>query len=405
MKNPVDAWDAVEKLSAPLPAVRVARAEALGRCLAEDLPATVDVPPADVSAMDGYACAGAPTVGEAVAVRGVVAAGEPPPWQLEAGEAAKIMTGAVVPEGADRVIPVELSDGGSPPGTQEAVAFTAVEPPGKHIRRRAEVVARGAALLPAGTRLGPSAVALLATHGYAEVAVHAAPSVAVLTTGDEIVPPEEDPGPGQLRDSNSAFLVAAGRRLGLDFRHLGIAPDDAGVLRERIAEGMRSDVLLLSGGVSMGDFDLVEGVLDELGCTTLFDKVAIQPGKPLVVATHDRSERTGWVFGLPGNPGSVMVTFHLYVAPLLRRLMGLDGAFWRGARTGTLTAPLPGAKGRDRFIPAIAEPDGKGLNVRPLPPRGSHDVVAFALGNALVRVAAHSPPRGDGEDCEVLLLD
>lgn len=227
-----------------------------------------------------------------------------------------------------------------------------------------------------------------------------APSVAVVATGDEVVPPESTPAPGQLRDSNTDFLLAAGASLGLRFETLGIAPDRVDVLRERIERGLRSDVLLLCGGVSMGELDLVEGVLADLGCQTVFDGVAIQPGKPLVFAAHPG----GWVFGLPGNPASVMVSFWLFVRPALRRLLGIEDSWWAGALAGVLAAPLPGTGNRDRFLPAAAEVRDGSYFVTPFPPKGSHDLAAYGQGNALVRVRAGSPPAKPGADCEVLVL-
>ena len=260
-------------------------------------------------------------------------------------------------------------------------------------------------LLPAGSLLTPGALALVATHGYAEVPVHRAPAVAVLPTGDEVVPPERVPGPGQLRDSHTDFLLAAGGTLGLRFTALGIAPDRPEELTARIAAGMAAaDVLLVCGGVSMGEFDLVEGALERLGCRRHFDAVAIQPGKPLVFATHPG----GVVFGLPGNPASVMVGFWLFVRPSLALLAGRADAWWRPSVPATLGAPLPGAAvARDRFLPAEvawgAAPGGGPL-VQPVPPKGSHDLAAYARGSALVRVRAGAPPAPAGARCEILPL-
>ena len=324
------------------------------------------------------------------------------------------MTGAVVPPGGDRVIPVEATDGGD-----EVVVFRAAPDAGAHIRRGGEVVRAGASLLPAGTLLTPGAVSLLASHGYASVPAIATPRVAVMTTGDELVPPERQPAAGQLRDSNTSFLLAAGRVSDLDFTSLGIAPDDAGDLRERITRGLRSDVLLLCGGVSMGEFDLVENVLAELGCRQLFDRVAMQPGKPLVVARRvppERDPRDGvppeagqrdtgaWVFGLPGNPASVMVTYWLFARPLIDRLRGLPGGFWHGALAATLDAPLPPGKSLDRFLPAEVNFSGGAVRVRPCPPQGSHDVVSYGNGTALVRIRPGAEPAAAGDRCEILPL-
>jgi molybdopterin molybdotransferase len=393
--HPDEAWRRIAERVSPLPEETLGRREAAGRVLASGLTATVDVPAADVSAMDGYALAGEVSPREARPVAGTVAAGDPPGFVLPAGAAARIMTGAPVPAGADRVIPVEQTDGG-----RERVIFQKGVPPGEHVRRRGEVLKTGVPLLPAGSLLTPGALALLATHGYGEVPVHRAPSVAVLATGDEVVPPDTTPGPGQLRDSNTDFLLAAGTTLGVELTPLGIAPDRVEVLRELVHQGLRSDVFLLCGGVSMGEFDLVEGVLAEFGCETVFDAVAIQPGKPMVFATHPG----GLVFGLPGNPASVMVSFWLFARPALRRLMGCEDSWWGPALQGTLAAPLPGAGPRDRFLPAVVEPRDGELLVTPFPPKGSHDLAAYAQGTALVRVRAGAAPAGVGGRCEVLIV-
>ncbi len=393
--QPGEAWRRIEERLKPLPEERIERRAAAGRVLARDLAATVDVPAADVSAMDGYALAGEIAPGESRPVAGRVAAGDPPGFDLVPPAVVRTMTGAPVPASADRIVPIEETNAG-----RDQVIFLRPAAPGQHIRRQGEILRTGAPLLPAGSRLTPGALSFLATHGYGAVPVHPAPTVAVLTTGDEVVPPETTPAPGQLRDSNTAFLLAAGTTLGLRFESLGIAPDRVDALRPLVERGLGADVLLLCGGVSMGELDFVEGVLAELGCEAVFDAVAIQPGKPLVFATHPR----GWVFGLPGNPASVMVSFWLFVRPALRRLMGIADSWWGGALAGTLTAPLPGAGARDRFLPAEVETRDGALLVTPSLSKGSHDLAAYARGTALVRVRAGAKPAGAGEGCEVLVL-
>jgi molybdenum cofactor synthesis domain-containing protein len=305
------------------------------------------------------------------------------------------MTGAPIPAGADRVIPIEDTDRG-----QERVTVRVAVEAGAHVRRRGEVVEQGAPLLPAGTLLTPGALGLIATHGYDRLPIVRAPRVAILTTGDEVVPPDTTPLPGQLRDSHTDFLLAACASTGAVPHSLGIAPDRAPVLREKLREGLRSDVLIVSGGVSMGEFDLVEPVLAELGAEPLFDAVAIQPGKPMVAAVH----AGGLLFALPGNPASAMVCFWLLVRPALRRLLGLDDAFWREALEGRLSSPLPAARDRDRILPARVRFDHGHLLVEPLVPVGSHDLAAYAQGTALVRAPAGSPARAAGEPCSVLPL-
>lgn len=395
MLDPGEAWSRLLLHLAPLPAVEIPRPAATGRVLAAPLTAGVDVPAADVSAMDGYALAGPAVEGANLPVAGTVVAGDPPGLEIEPGTAVRIMTGAPVPRGADRVVPVEATDGGA-----EQVLFRSGVTAGAHIRRQGEVLRRGEPLLAPGALLTPGALSLLATHGIQEVSVHGAPRVAVLVTGDEVVPPETTPKPGQLRDSHTDFLRAAVSGLGLEVRSLGIAPDRVEALRARVEDGLQAQVLLLTGGVSMGEYDLVEGVLAELGCRVLFDAVAIQPGKPMVAAHHPG----GLVFGLPGNPASVMVGFWLFVRPALRRLLGLVDGFWHGALDGRLAAPLEGAKGRDRFLPAEVAFAGGRVWVTPASPKGSHDLATYARGSALVRVPAGSPPREAGAPCQVLPL-
>jgi molybdenum cofactor synthesis domain-containing protein len=395
MIHPDEAWRRIATRLAPLPEESLPRRSAAGRVLARPLAATVDVPAGDVSAMDGYALAGPVPPGEPRPVAARIVAGDAPGFELRPPAVARIMTGAPVPLGADRVVPVEQTDAG-----REVVTFQTEAAPGAHIRRRGEVLRTGDPLLPAGALLTPGALSLIATHGYGEVPVHRAPSVAVLTTGDEVVAPEAEPAPGQLRDSHTDFLLAAGARLGLRFAALGIAPDRVEDLRRLVERGLNADVLLLCGGVSMGELDLVEGVLAGLGCTVVFESVAIQPGKPLVFATHPG----GVVFGLPGNPASAMVAYWLFVRPALRKLMGIEDGWWSGALAGTLAAPLPGAKARDRFLTATVEPRDGRLLVTPHPPKGSHDLAAFALGTGLVRARAGAAPAAIGEECEVLLL-
>lgn len=395
MLEPDQAWQRIEPHLAPLKAERVLRRRAVGRTLAAQTLATLDVPGHDVSAMDGYAVSSEAAADRPLPVTGRVVAGDPPGARLAPGTALRIMTGAPVPLGADRVIPVELSDGG-----RESVRFSDVLAAGAHIRQRAEITAAGTPLLAAGSLLTPGALGLLATHGIERVSVIRRPRVKILTTGDEVVAPEETPEPGQLRDSHTDFLLAASASIGADAHSLGIARDQESELVSRIEEGLDSDVLLLTGGVSKGELDLVEGGLAGLGVTPLFDAVAIQPGKPVVAGHHGG----GLVFGLPGNPASAMVTFWLFVRPALRRLTGLADHYWQGALKGRLAAPHHGAKGRHLFLPCEVAFDGTTPQVTPVLPEGSHDVAAYAHGTGLLRIPAGSKAASAGEECEFLPL-
>lgn len=395
LTSPEEGWKRLGEGLEPLPAERLERRAAAGRVLARDLEATVDVPATDVSAMDGYAVGGEIAADDRRRVVGTVAAGDPPGFVLPRDAAARIMTGAPTPDATFTVIPVEQTDRG-----ETEVRFTSAGGTGKHIRRRGEILRAGQPLLAAGSLLTPGALSLLATHGHGSVEVHRRPTVAFLTTGDEVVDPDEEPAPGQLRDSHTDFLLAAGTGLGLAFDHLGIAPDRPSVLERKIRCGLTSDVLLVCGGVSMGEFDFVESIVAKLDCEVLFDAVAIQPGKPLVAARHEG----GWLFGLPGNPASVMVTFWLFVRPLLRRLMGHADTYLGSARAGTLIGSAPGAKDRDRFLPAEVEIVAGELRVRPVAPKGSHDQAAYACGTALLRIPARARPTAAGDPCEVVFF-
>ncbi|MEL7061119.1 MAG: molybdopterin molybdotransferase MoeA [Acidobacteriota bacterium] len=405
MLSPLEAWARIEaRLDAldltRFPAEVVPRDSALGRVLLDSVPATVDQPPADVSAMDGFALAGDIAADAVVPIVGASFAGRPREIVLAAGEAARITTGGLVPPGADRIVPVERTE----PGPDDATVRILLPPTaGAHIRRGGEIVRRGDALLTAGTRLEPAGLALLAGHGVGDVRVVRSPRVAVLVTGDEIVPPDAEPGPGQLRDSNSTFLSAACRSLGLRVEGLGVVGDDPTELRRRLARGLEADVLLVSGGVSMGELDLVEPTLIDLGAEILFERVAIQPGKPLTVAIVERPDAPPrWVLGLPGNPGSVLTTYWLYGRPLLRRLQGHADAFWAGALAARSRTELPATRDRDRFLTASLEVEDGTIHATPHLARGSHDTVAQARGNALLRVAAGSNARPPGSPCEVL---
>lgn len=405
MITPEEAWRRIAEKIEPRGATRASRALARGRVLASPVRARVDVPPFDTSAMDGFAIGGDLAPGTVLVISATLPAGAAPGLALEAGTAVRIMTGAPIPAGTARVVPVEET--AAPPGRPESggqnskVAFPHGASGSDHIRRRGEITQRGSTLLERGRLLTPGALALLASHGVDTVEVHGAPRLASITTGDEVVPADREPAPGQIRDSHTDFLNAATAQLGLVNEPLGIVRDEPQRLRELVAEGLSRDVLLLSGGVSMGEFDFVEGVLAEHGCEPLFDSVAIQPGKPMVAAVHPG----GWVFALPGNPASAMVCFWLFVRPALRRMLGFDDGFWRGALAATALSPLPPAKARDLFLPGIADVDAAGaIGVRVALAQGSHDVAAYANGTVLVRVPKETPAQPAGSRCEVLPL-
>ena len=349
--------------------------EALGRVLAADVAMDHDVPPFRRAAMDGFAIRAAEAApGARFRVSQAVMAGDEPTAPVEPGAAARIMTGAPVPEGADAVVPIEWCE-------DEGEAFVLARmpaTPGNVVPRGAHVQA-GEAIARAGEPVLPATLGALASAGCARVAVARRPRVAILGTGSELVPVEHAPGPGAIRNSNSATLVGQCLRVGAEPVDLGIAVDEEAALREAIRRGLESDVLLLSGGVSMGAKDLVPGALEAEGVTCVFHRWAVQPGGPLWCGVRGDT----LVFGLPGNPAATFVGFELLVVPALRTRLGLPLAARR-----TLRARYDGPWGRPgprrRFRPVTLASDGGGrLLARAAPWKGSGDPFGLARGDAL----------------------
>jgi molybdopterin molybdotransferase len=368
-----------------LPPETVALAGVLGRVLAEDVVADTDLPPFDRAQMDGYAVRAADTertparlrvVGEAAAGRG---------WHetMRAGEAVRIMTGAPVPPGADSVQKVEVTrESVDDEGT--IVEIDEATKQGQFIVERASEIRSGATVLRAGDQINAARMAVLASFGYARVRVGARPRVAVLATGTELVAVHEKPGADQIRDSNSYSLGAYAEAAGARVERLPLAGDDEQLLGREIAEAAsRSDVLILSGGVSMGVYDFTKAALATLDAELFFERVALRPGKPTVFA------RLGpcLVFGLPGNPVSVSVTFNLFARTAIRAMQGMSHAAPNEERA-VLTRTVKGVPERESYLPARLLTDEHGrLLAEPLKWGGSSDFVAFAQATALIIVA------------------
>jgi molybdopterin molybdotransferase len=361
----------------PLPAEDVPVADASGRVLAAGAVARVDLPPFSSSAMDGYAVRAADTPGE-LAVAGQSAAGRPAGAPLTAGQAFAISTGAVVPDGADAVVPVER--------TRRADGFVEVErvEVGENVRPRGGDIAAGDVVVPAGATCGPAQLGALAAVGLETARCARRPRVAVLATGSELRRPGETLGPGEIYESNTVMLAAQLRRAGADAELHGTVADDADATRAALERALAADVLLTSGGVSVGEHDLVRGLLEELGVVEVFWRVAVKPGKPVAFSTRDST----LVFGLPGNPVSSFVGFELLVRPALAALQGSDDprpAFL----PGRLGVSLQRNAARDELVRARVEAGGL---VQPLRGQESHMIARTAHATALVLV-----PRGDGE--------
>lgn len=341
---------------------------AAGRVLARDIPADRDYPPLARSIRDGFAVRAADLPGT-LRIAGEVRAGEQFRGRVGPGEAVEIMTGAPVPEGADAVVMVEhtVREGG-------AVRIGAAAEPGQFINPRGAEARAGSPVLCAGMRVDYTAIAMLATVGQTTVPVFARPVVAIVATGDEIVEAGETPRDFQVRNSNAWSLAAQVRRAGGIPRILPVARDRAAETRAIVERGMEADLLLLSGGVSAGKYDVVEPVLAELGARFVFDRVLIQPGQPLVFG------RAGgkFFFGLPGNPASTMVTFELFARAALELVAGRSEAPLP-LTLARLAEDFRHKPGLTRFLPARLAPDG--VEVTPLGWRGSSDVPAVTRAN------------------------
>ncbi len=359
---------------ATLPAERVPLAEAAGRVLASPARALVDLPPFPSSAMDGFALRAADTPGR-LPVVARVAAGRPAPRALEDGEAMGIATGGVVPEGADAVVPIErVTVDGDLVEIPEAASANA------NVRPRGGDVAAGAVVVDAGVRLGPGQIGALAAAGVAEVECARRPRVAVLTTGTELRRPGEQLAPGEIYESNGPMLEALLGSAGADVELLRSVEDDDAAHREAIADALDRDVLVTSGGVSVGPHDLVRRIEAELGVEEVFWGVSVKPGKPLAFGTRGRT----LVFGLPGNPVSSLVSSVLFVLPALRALQGERDPAPRYLQ-GVLAAPIRSDPRRDELVRARLGPDGA---LEPLSGQESHMIARAAEANALIFVPA-----------------
>lgn len=395
MLSYTEALQIVGKTVTPLPPRLLPLAEAAGLVLAEETRSRLDLPPADNSAMDGYAYgfAGQPA-GDRLTVTGFIPAGALRTETVPAGHCVKIMTGAPLPPGCDTVVPIEETE-----ESDGQVRLRKAGQKGVHVRYRGEEIRKGEILLPAGTRLGPGEIGLLAAAGVAQVRVYPRPRVAVLSTGDELVELGAAMRPGQIVNSNSYLLTARLRELGCEVVPLGIGGDEPEALRALMQEGLKADLLVTSGGVSMGDRDLVQEVLRGLGFDLGFWKVAIKPGKPVLFGTV----ATVPVFGLPGNPAASAATLEIFVAPAVRLLAGaadplpprlparLGGDIPAGGKRETfLWGRLRWAEGGYCFDPSLRQGSGQNRSLQ-----GAH---------ALLAVPGGAAPLAAGEVVEVLLL-
>jgi molybdopterin molybdotransferase len=384
----------------PLGVEEVDLAAALGRRLGITAVADGPFQPFDNSAMDGFAVRatdlGAASAASPVALTAVdeSRAGHPAERALEPGEAIAISTGAMLPAGADTVVRVEDTE-----RRGDRVLVCVPPAPGANVRRASEDIAAGETVLSRGAELGPAELGALATIGRDRVPVQRRPRVAVLTSGDELTPPGRPLGPGGIRDSNSLTVAALARLAGAEVVSVAWAPDDLEATRRALEPALDADVAVVCGGVSVGEHDHVKAALADLGAAQVFWRVALKPGGPTWFGTRGDT----LVFGLPGNPVSVMVTFLLFVRPAL---IGLAGGEPGGLRTG---ARLGGdyAKPTDRAhaVRCRLELDERGWVAWPLPRQGSHILTSMLAADCLALIPTESAGVAAGETVEVELLD
>jgi molybdopterin molybdotransferase len=392
----------VAKHVAPLAPRRMPLGETTGLVLAEDIVSEVNSPPYDKTMMDGYAVVSS----DREPVRRVleaIGAGTVPRHVVTPGTATRIMTGAPIPEGADAVVPVEQAE----LVDEHSVRLRQVDPkPGQHILRLGASLRAGQTILHMGATVRPIEVGILAEIGRGMVEAVPRPHVAILPTGNEIVPVGEMPARGQIRNSNGPMLVAAAERAGAEASEIGIARDDRDELRRKIEHGLAADVLLLCGGVSAGDFDLVPGVLADLGVELVFHKIALRPGKPLWFGIKHDTPHRALVFGLPGNPVSSFVCFELFVRPTIAALAG-RGFADPSMVAARLSHEYDHGGGRAACLPARLSNVSTGSRqptVEILPWLGSADLAALARANGLVRLPAEKLRLAPGTLVDVLMV-
>jgi molybdopterin molybdotransferase len=372
--------------------------QSLGRVLAEPVLADRDLPPFPRATRDGYAVRAADLKQDGpteLRIVGQVKAGDSYDLPISSGEAVEIMTGAAVPPGADAVVMVEYTQRNA---DSDQVEIQRIVSAGENIVPAGAEARAGQELLARGTRLGAAEIALAAAAGAARLKIFTKPRVAILSTGDELVELAEKPGATQIRNSNSYSLAALVLANGGEPVQLPIAPDEEGGLAELVAEGVKADLLLLSGGVSMGKFDLVEIVIKKLGAEFFFTGAMIQPGKPVVFGAVGETP----FFGLPGNPVSVMVTFDLFARPLVDALSGAEPSRLRSARA-RLKKEFKTKTGLTRFLPALLQGGLDNPEVAVVPWQGSGDMLAAARSNCYLVVPPDREKLTPGEMVTVLL--
>ena len=369
-----------------------------GLCLAEDIRSDLNMPPFNRSAMDGYAVI-ANDINPPVDLEVIenIRAGYNPKKRVGRGQAAKIMTGSVVPKGADTVIKVEET---KPLDDDRKVRILKKTKKGANIARKGEDVRVGKVVLRKGTRIRAQEAGILAAVGSNYVKTYSTPSIGIISTGDELVEITRKPKPWQIRNSNSYSLAAQARQLVSDVEILGRVNDNEKEIMKLIKKGLRKDILILSGGVSMGEFDLVGGALQDLGVKIFFEKVALRPGKPTVFGMKGDKP----VFALPGNPVSAFVTFELFVKPCIKKMMGFT-SYGHPIIHAELERDIKIKKKRREYRPALLRQEGSGWKVSLTDWHGSGDLFSTTKANCLLIIRESVEKLNAGDMVEVMLID
>jgi len=393
--------DALELLLAAVPDSEpetVPIRPALGRCLAEDILTDTDLPPFNKALVDGFALRARDLARGwyRLTIVGEAAAGEPCPYSIGPAEAARIMTGGVIPDGADAVQMVEQSEELSP----REVIIKAKVVQGDHILKAGAEAKKGTRVLEKGSSLGPADIGVLAAVGRTYVTVYRRPTAVVVATGNELVVAGQALGPGQIRDSNTPMLACLGEEAGVKVIQAAALKDTAESVKVFLDKHHSADLLLISGGLSMGEKDFVHQVIKEEEGELLFHKVAVKPGKPVLAARRGNQ----LIIGLPGNPVSSLVAFQIFVHPVIRRMQGFGAATPQPVRA-KLVEGISQKPGRLFFKPGKLVHEGGPLSVRPLETRGSADLVGAARADALIQVPADCERLEKGEIVDALLLD
>jgi len=389
----------VTDLTGPLPAKTVPFESALGLCLAQDVQSDINMPPFERSAMDGYAVIAEDTARAPVELTVIedIAAGHMPTKKVQHGQVSKIMTGAAVPVGADAVVKVEETEDLLP---HNRVRILRTIDKGRNISKMGEDMKVGQIVLRKGMPIRPQEIGILATVGKARVEVFPAPKVGIISTGTELVDVESTPSAAQIRNSNGYSLAAQARSLKADVELLGTVKDTKEEISRIMHRGLQKDILILSGGVSMGEYDLVGDVMKDLNTQIYFEKVALRPGKPVIFGKKDKT----FIFALPGNPVASFVTFELFIYPAIRKMMGFT-TLHRTTLKASLEVEILVKRKRREYRPAFLRMHNNQWFASPVEWHGSADLLSTTRANCLLIVREDAEKLSVGQLVDVVLLD